>query len=320
MTIRGTSVAEPVLIAESPGMRRVVMIARRFALTSLPVLLVGETGTGKEVVAQAIHRWSGRPGDLVDVDCGALSSGMVVAELFGHRRGAYTTAIDSMPGLVEQANRGTLFLDELTSLAAEGQAALLRVLETGEVRRVGDRIKHQVDLRMVAAVQPDGNEGRGLGSLRTDLFHRLAGTVIHLPPLRNRPEELLPLASHFASLHQRSVASTAAGVLERHQWTGNVRELRNVIGRAVFLTDDYTIGSHAIAEALDLDTPVRTREEDSELRVLRHREMLDLCRRHSGRPELMAVELGVSRSTLYRRLREAGITLREAGLPEWSPV
>jgi DNA-binding NtrC family response regulator len=308
-----------VIVAESVSMRRAVTIARRFALTNLPVLLVGETGTGKEVIAQAIHRWSGRTGELVDVDCGALSSGMVVAELFGHRRGAYTTAVDSMPGLVEQANRGTLFLDELTSLAPEGQAALLRVLETGEVRRVGDRTKQRVDLRLVAAVQPEG-EGNGLGSLRSDLFHRLAGTVIHLSALRSRPDDLFPLANHFASLHGRRVAPVAAGILEHHDWPGNVRELRNVVGRAVFLTDAPTIGSEAIAEALDFDAhQLSASNGDSDL-MLKHREMLELCRRHAGRPDAIALELGVSRATLYRRLRDAGISLREVGLPEATPV
>jgi transcriptional regulator with PAS, ATPase and Fis domain len=279
-------------------------------------LLVGETGTGKEVLAQGIHRWSGRRGELVDVDCGALATGMVVAELFGHRRGAYTTAVDSMPGLLEQAAQGTLFLDELASLPAEGQAALMRVLETGEVRRVGDRAKQHVDIRLLAAVHDDIGAPGGLGRLRSDLFHRLAGTVIHLPPLRDRTEDLLPLARHLAAAQGRSVPDSVLGLLERHHWPGNVRELRHVIARAASLSDTRELGAGHFAEALDLG--VRRPPARMDPNVLfrqsglaaEHRRLLELCQRHEGKPDAIAAELGVSRSTLFRRLREAGISLR----------
>lgn len=243
---------EPVIIAQSPGMKKALHLARRVAATDLPVLLAGETGTGKEVLAQAIHRWSGRRGELIDVDCGALPPGMVVAELFGHRKGAYTTAVDSMPGLVERAHRGTLFLDELGNLSAEGQGALLRMLETGEVRRVGDRVKVEVSVRMVAATQNAPGCLPGHHQMRPELYHRLAGTVITLPPLRHRPEDLLPMARHFAALMNRRVGQPVQRLLELHPWPGNVRELRHVIGRAVFLTDAEELDAGTVGEALEI--------------------------------------------------------------------
>lgn len=305
---RGPPLPEPVIIAESPSMRRAVELARRFAPLSLPVVLIGETGTGKEVLAQAIHRWSGRRGELVDVDCGALSPGMVVAELFGHRKGAYTTAVDSMPGLVERANRGTLFLDELLSLSVEGQSALLRVLETGEVRRVGDLTKTQVSIRLIAALQ----EGQGGfpedRHLRPDLYQRLAGGIIQLLPIRERREDLWPLAQRFAEQAGRGLSSGVRQVLERYEWPGNVRELRHVISRAACLQESGEVDPIAIAEAIDVGCGrpwIRmdvSRERRTELESLRQA--------HGGDPAAMAAALGVSRSTLYRRLQEVGLRLR----------
>jgi len=305
--------AEPVIIAESPGMRRAVELARRFAPTNLPVLLVGETGTGKEVLAQAIHLWSGRRGELVDVDCGALPPGMVVAELFGHRRGAYTTAIDSMPGLVEQAAGGTLFLDELASLPVDGQAALLRMLETGEVRRVGDRSKLRVDLRLIAAVQEVDAPGHR-ATIRRDLYHRLTGTLIYLPPLRERSEDLLPLVRHLAGTLGRTVPDSSQLLLERHSWPGNVRELRHVVARAAASSDGTPITVAALAEALDIGGSALSRAGpsvghqgggDADRRAL-----IALCRRHMGRAGAIASDLGVGQSTMYRLLRRHGLRLR----------
>jgi two-component system NtrC family response regulator len=308
---------EPVIIAESPAMQRAVHTARRLAPLRIPILLVGATGTGKEVLAQAIHRWSGRRGMLVDVDCGAFPPGMAVAELFGHRKGAFTNAVDSIPGLVEQAQHGTLFLDELSSLTSEGQAALIRMLETGEVRRMGDRTKVRVDLRLIAAVQDSVDALRAEGRLREDLYQRLAGAIIRLPPLQARPEDLLPLARHLATQEGRNLSDAVVGLLERYAWPGNVRELRHVIIRAASLTDSRTLDAEAIAEALDVNlvalgsefcgrpvTPGSALPE--ELRAF-----AELCRDHGGRPGPIATALGLSRATLYRKLRRLGLSLRE---------
>jgi DNA-binding NtrC family response regulator len=308
---------DPTIIAESPAMRRAVALARQFAITRLPVLIVGETGTGKEVLAQAIHRWSGRRGEMVDVDCGAIPPGMVTNELFGHRRGAYTGALETTPGLLYQADGGTLFLDELASLSGEGQAALLRVLETGEVRRVGDRDKRAVDLRLIAAVQVEPRSSDCGRFVRPDLYHRLAGKVIRLPPLRERPEDLPPLARHFAALHSAHVEDSARFALTRYDWPGNVRELRHVVARAVALSDGRTLDARAVAEALDLGTGRGIRVEElaaAEAQAWQHeRERVGtLIRQHGGKPLAIAAALGVSRATLYRRLNLLRLHLGEA--------
>lgn len=300
------------IVAESPSMRRALELARRFAPLNLPVLLVGETGTGKEVLAQAIHRWSRRKGELVDVDCGALAPGMVANEMFGHRRGAYTSATESTPGLMERANRGTLFLDELPSLPPEGQAALLRALETGEVRRVGDHSKVRVEFRLIAAIQDGVLTELNGRRLRRDLYERLAGGVIQLLPLRARREDLWPMAQHFAETTGCALRETVRQVLERHPWPGNIRELRHVVMRAACLADQRELDGAMIAEAIHAGASVLTPTPLSEVETRRRslRETMEsLSREHNGNPELMAAALKVSRATLYRRLQEAGIRL-----------
>lgn len=300
-------------------MRRAVEHARRFAPLDIPVLLVGATGTGKEVLAQAIHQWSGRTGPMVDVNCGSLPAGMITNELFGHRRGAYTGAVDSVAGLIEQANHGTLFLDELASLPSEGQTALLRVLETSEVRRVGDRAKQKLSVRLVAALQESVGAQRRERRLREDLVQRLAGGVIYLPPLRDRPEDLWPLALRFGQLLGREIVGTARSILERHDWPGNVRELRHVVARAASLEDGEMLTVAVLAEAIDLgatregqvDTPLPL--GTAELVRARH-DLEVLCREHGGHADPIADALGVSRATLYRRLRAVGIRLKAYGV------
>jgi DNA-binding NtrC family response regulator len=285
-------------------MRRAVELARRYAPLDFPVLLIGPTGTGKEVLAQAIHRWSGRSGPLVDVNCGALHAGTVVNELFGHRKGSYTGAFESAPGMFDAAHGGTLFLDELNSLPIEGQRALLRVVETGEVRRGGDTTKHRVSVRLLGAVQEVPLSGRE-GSVRLDLVHRLAGGVIHLKPLCERPEDLSPLANHFAALAGRELARAGASVLIRYAWPGNVRELRHVIQRAAALAPSGPIPAAAVLEAIDLGSSLA-----DETGFTSDREaMVALCRQHGYEAGVIAAILGCTRSTIYRRLQRLGIRL-----------
>ncbi|MDH4348375.1 MAG: sigma 54-interacting transcriptional regulator [Gemmatimonadota bacterium] len=331
----------PTIIAVSSVMRRAVELARRLAPSASPVLLVGATGTGKEVLAQSIHYWSGRAGPMVDLDCGAVPSSMAVNQLFGHVRGAYTGAADSAKGLVASADRGTLFLDELTNLSRRGQAALLRVIETGEVRPLGGIQKQPVDFRLVAAVQDSVWAARESGRLREDLFQRLATWVIRLPPLAERPDDLVHLAEYFAALKGRRLVAGATAILEAYAWPGNVRELRGVIDRACFLARDHELGPAALAEALALGADGRTvgrsggrtggrsdgraggrsdgraggqqtrgDGEQAERDGERER-IVDLCRRFDGDPGLIAAALGLSRATLYRRLRKLSLTLHQ---------
>jgi len=220
------------IVGVSPAIRRGLVVAERYARTRLPILLVGATGTGKELFAEHIHERSGRPGPLVDVNCCALPRDMVESLLFGHRRGAFTGAVDSTVGHVERSDGGTLFLDELASLVPDAQGKLLRVLESGETQPLGAATKRRVDLRVICAVQDDIWTALDAGRFRRDLFQRVAGVVIELPPLAARPEDIVPLAEHFANLQGRRLEGGVDSVLVNYPWPGNVRELRMAIERA----------------------------------------------------------------------------------------
>ncbi len=282
-------------------------LAERYAPTRFPILLVGATGTGKEVLAQHIHRRSRRHGEFVDVNCGALPRDMMESLLFGHRRGAFTGATDDGVGLVTQAGGGTLFLDELSSMPPEGQAKLLRVLETGELRRLGDSEKQHVDFRVIGAVPDTVKSLVNEGLLRTDLYHRVASVVIRLPRLRERPEDLGVLAAHFAARHECTIAADTLPLLREHDWPGNVRELRAVVDRAAVLADGPQILARHLAEALFGLGP-----GEAETR----RTLLQLYEQHEGDRDAMARAAGVSRATLYRRLKAAGIRLSSMRKPD----
>jgi transcriptional regulator with PAS, ATPase and Fis domain len=298
-----------VIVGVSPAIRRALALAERYARTQLPVLLVGATGTGKELFAEHIHERSGRPGPLVDVNCGALPREMVESLLFGHQRGAFTGAIDSKVGHVERSDGGTLFLDELESLATDAQGKLLRVLETGSVQPLGAPAKRRVDLRIVSAVQDGIGDALSSGRFRRDLFQRVAGLVIELPPLSARPEDVLPLARYFAGLRNQRLDSDGARALLNYRWPGNVRELRLTIERAGQLGANGTISAGAVVEAIALGSvaqPVALGYPDERTRLLR------TCEDHRWNAAATAKALGISRTTLHRRLRELGLSLRHA--------
>ena len=297
------------IMGDSEPMRRALRLVEQVAPSLLPVLLVGATGTGKELFAHYLHQRSGRSGELVDVDCGALPTDMLESLLFGHRRGAFTGAIDATEGLVSRAAEGTLFLDELSSLPITGQAKLLRVLETGEVRRVGDTGKRRIEFRLVAAVQDDVMDRLEAGSLRQDLYHRVAGTVVYLPPLRERGGDLFRLAAHFAAAQGRILGSGAMAVLESHGWPGNVRELRRVIQRSVMLTSGRELDGRTVADALGTGPTFTGRTPQPRPGSEKVR-LLGVCAANGWDPIRIAAALGVSRATLYRRLGEQGIRLR----------
>jgi DNA-binding NtrC family response regulator len=296
------------IVGKSETLRRALAQVERFAVGKLPILIVGPTGTGKELLARRAHQLSGRRGQLVSVNCGALPREMADSLLFGHRRGAFTGALESHVGHVERSNRGTLFLDELACLAPEVQAKLLRVLDDGVVLPLGGREERLVDLRVVGAAQEDILDGAAGGEFREDLLARLAGVVIRLTRLVDRQEDILPLAEYFAGLSGRTLEAGAANVLLHYDWPRNVRELRMVIERAGGLVENGTLSASALAEAIELGAPVQAKgrrvivsDEGAQLR--------ELCERCRGDVKEIARVLGVRRSTVYSRLRAHGIAI-----------
>jgi two-component system response regulator AtoC len=240
--------AERGLVAESRPMRAALELVARVAEHQTTVLITGESGTGKEMIARAIHRASPRAGrPFVGINCAAIPESLLESELFGHVRGAFTGASADKAGLFDQADGGTLLLDEIGELPVGLQAKLLRVLQEGEIRRVGDQKTRRVDVRVLAATARDLAAEAAAGRFREDLFYRLNVVAIELPPLRQRREDITPLARHFtARLAQRfgrplTLSDGAVAWLEAQEWRGNVRELENAIERAAVLTDKDTL-------------------------------------------------------------------------------
>ncbi len=298
------------LIGHCPAILTAIDLAKRIAPTNIPILIVGETGTGKELLARLIHENSGRHGSLVAVDCGALPDELIESLLFGHRRGAFTGAVEHSGGLVAEANEGTLFLDELGSLSVRGQSKLLRVLETGTVRRVGEARGRSVSFRLVGTAQHGLSDMLREGHFRDDLMQRLAGAVIKLPSLRDRGEDVIRLARHFAGCEGLRLEPAAAATLARRSWPGNVRELRWMVARCALFATNETIDVRAVGMALEVgpgqlasDGPITA--DPSSATQLRA-----VCRQHRGDADRVARALGIAKSTLYRRLKIAGIRLR----------
>jgi two-component system response regulator AtoC len=248
------------VVAESRAMRDALDVVGRVADRGTTVLVLGESGTGKEVIARAIHRASPRAGrPFVAVNCAAIPENLLESELFGHVRGAFTGAAADKPGLFEQADGSTLLLDEIGELPLPLQAKLLRALQEGEIRRVGDARTRRVDVRLVAATARDLEAEVRAGGFREDLYYRLNVVTVRLPPLRERPADIAPLAARFAAQLARrfarplALAPEAVAWLEGQPWPGNVRQLENTIERAAVLTD------HDVLGVADLDQDVRPR-------------------------------------------------------------
>ena len=231
------------LIGESTPMTQLRMRIQRVAATPLPVLITGETGTGKEVVARALHEESGRTGAFVPIDCGALSHSLIESELFGHERGAFTGAHQRREGLIAAAHGGTFFLDEIGEMRVDTQTRLLRILESGSYRRIGATTEEQADIRVVAATWRDLRERVREGSFREDLYHRLTIVELVLPPLRYRGDDVLLLLRLFMDQQTQAMGRQSPrieGEVERHlcawPWPGNVRELKNTAAFLVAMT------------------------------------------------------------------------------------
>ncbi len=310
------------LWGRSPAMQRIYEQISRVAPTAVNVLVVGESGTGKEVVAQTVHDLSRRRiQPFLAVNCGAISPQLIESELFGHEKGAFTGAMRQHRGFFERAHGGTLFLDEITEMPLDLQVKLLRVLETGSFMRVGSDDLLETDVRIVAATNRQPMEAVQQGKLREDLYYRLNVFQIQLPPLRERLDDIDLLAPHFLAAISRKdgiervFSATALTRLKQYHWPGNVRELRNVVQRAIIMSDGKVIehiqlpdeSGHAAVEiaavSSDAEPTIRIRVGTSIAEVERQLIVatLEFC---GGSKERTADMLGVSLKTLYNRLRE----------------
>ncbi len=312
------------IVAASEAMREVLDRARRAARSPSTVLLTGESGTGKELIARALHYHSDRVGGpFVAVNCKSLAPGVLESELFGHERGAFTGADRARRGLFEQAHGGTLFLDEIGEIGLDFQATLLRVLQERSVRRVGGERNLAVDVRIVAATNRDLRAEVAAGRFREDLYFRIAVIPIHIPPLRERPDDVIPLARHFLGKWNAELGREMSGwedAVERyllsHDWPGNARELENALERGMVLArgdrielDDLRLGPEETDAAPGASTAQGLREFLDAAAAERIRAALEAT---GGRRAEAAASLGVDRTTLYRLMRKYEIGGSEA--------
>jgi two-component system response regulator AtoC len=324
----------PVALGKSAAMQEVERVVDRIAVGTISVLVVGETGVGKELVAEAIHRRSPRANKpLVRLNCAAVNATLLESEWFGYERGAFTGATASKPGLLETADGGTVLLDEVGELPPDIQAKLLRVLEDRAILRVGGVRPRRIDVRFVAATNRDLDAESAAGRFRRDLYFRLNGVTIAVPPLRERPDEIEPLARLFSAEASRSsglpgpmpIEVEALAWLRAYEWPGNVRELRNAIERAVLLA----AGGRAISTA-DLpkalrpgpsaravtdegSRPPRARSLKDDVADVEKRRVLDALAAAGNNQKKAAELLGISRGTLSARLQAFGIARPRKG-------
>ncbi|AGP32258.1 sigma 54-interacting transcriptional regulator [Sorangium cellulosum] len=295
------------IVAVDPPLRAALRVIEIAAPRRAGVLVTGPTGVGKELLAQRLHRRSGRPGAFVAINCAALTDGLVESTLFGHVRGAFTGAVSTVPGAFVEAQQGTLFLDEFGDLAPAIQAKLLRALEYGEVRPVGGARTTSVDVRVVAATNRDLMREVERSRFRADLYYRLATFVIDIPPLCDRPRDLAALARKLSAEHERSGAVTLSGEAEHlllaYPWPGNVRELRNVIERVLSLARDGAVGVEELLRLAPELSAVRQRDAaGGTLADVERRRILEVLRDGGARGQV-ADALGIHRTTLWRRLK-----------------
>lgn len=311
------------IVGASSSMQQVLRVVERVAGSTATVLISGESGTGKELVARALHMRSPRSGGpFIAINCGAIPADLLESELFGHEKGAFTGAHAAKKGLVEQANGGTLFLDEISELLPLLQVKLLRVLQEREVQRVGGEGAIKVDVRVVAATNADLTERIAAGQFRADLYYRLNVVSLRLPPLRERTDDILPLAQHFLRRYDddgrlNGIDPGAGDALRGYRWPGNVRELENVVQRAALLAQgtrievvdlpvEITNTAPAPAPAIPTGKPFGAAREDFE-RVY----ILDCLRRNNGNVSRAAREAGLQRQNFYQKLHKFGIQRKD---------
>jgi two-component system nitrogen regulation response regulator NtrX len=318
-SFRGRSESEATLLGDSPAMRQLRQEIARVAPTDARILITGENGTGKELVARSIHRLSARADSpLVEVNCAAIPEELIESELFGHMRGSFTGAAEDRRGKFEEADGATLFLDEVGDMSARTQSKVLRALQEGRFTRVGGSKAISSDARVLSATNKNLAEEIKRGAFREDLFFRLAVVPVSVPPLRERREDIALLARHY--LHQASarfgrrpktLSAAALEALESYRWPGNVRELKNLIERLMILSPAEEIRREdlpgeipdgELAAPIPADAPLRDARDDFERRYI-----LAALKRHRGNVTRAAEALQVERSNLYRKLRGYGI-------------
>ncbi len=305
-------------IGRSPGIHQLLELVDRVAQVDVPVLLVGESGTGKELIARRLHQLSPRKDKpFVAINCGALPENLQESELFGHRRGSFTGAMEDKRGLLEEAGSGSVLMDEIAEMSLSTQVKLLRALQDGEIRPVGSNEVTYMKCRVLASTNKDLSKLVEAGKFRDDLLFRLNVMQIEIPPLRDRLEDIPLLVEHFVQLYNSVYGKSIAGVspeairrLQQRPWPGNVRELKNCIERAVFLCKT------SFLDIQDLPLQPQQIPSGSPQRLLKEQEkvlILEVLRKNRWNQKRAAAELGIGETTLWRKIKKFGLRIEERG-------
>lgn len=313
------------LIGESPSFKRLLHLVKKVAGTNVNILIIGETGTGKELIANLIHANSSRSNmPFIPMDCASLPDTLIESELFGYERGAFTGAFSTRPGIFEYANKGTIFLDEVGDLSLSLQARLLRVLQEKQFRRIGGRELIKVDVRVISATNMNLEKAVEEGKFRMDLYYRLNTVTLLIPPLRERHEDIQLIANHYLNYyslinHKKvlGISQPAMFLLENYHWPGNVRELKNVIERAVVTTDNNFISPQDLPEEIrsvsglkiqDIHFDLSFEEAKAKwIEAFERKYLESLIHRTKGNISKAAIEAGVNRKTIHRLLKKYGL-------------
>jgi DNA-binding NtrC family response regulator len=309
------------IIGISPSIKKILDTIEKIAPYDIPVLIYGESGTGKELIAKAIHNNSPRKDKpFIAINCGSLPSSLMESELFGHKKGAFTGATEDKVGLIEAGNGGTIFLDEIGTLPMEVQKVLLRFLQEKELRRVGDTKTVNVDVRIISATNIDLKSAISKGIFREDLYYRLNGITINLPPLRERIEDIPLLSSHFISIQNKRFNLKCAGftqeameALKSYNWPGNIRQLKNVVEAAMAISSDRYIGVDILQQFIEIDKiEVLNKNETlgdyyKSLENFEREYFKNLLDKNKWDIELSAKEAGINMATIYRKIKKLSI-------------
>lgn len=308
------------ILGKSRSLQEVVELAKKVSGTDVPVLLTGETGTGKEVFAQAIHdNSSRRQKSFVAINCSSFTKELLESEMFGHKAGAFTGAVKDKKGLFEEADKGTIFLDEIGEMAFDLQAKLLRILETGEFLKIGDTKPTKVNVRVIAATNRNLQKEIAEEHFREDLFYRLSVFQIHLPPLRERTEDIADYVDAFVKWFEKKVGKQIKSIepayieaLKRHSWKGNIRELRNVVERSMIIAEgDRLIVTDLPVEIQNAQAaqPGEHTLSDFELANMERKHILKVLQYTAGNKTEAARLMHIGLTTLYRKIEEYGINI-----------